>query len=550
MTLGSGAMTNSIAEIGDAACIIAIGTSTTEAHPIIGYQVKKAVRNGAKLIVVNPQEVPLTRFADIHLPLRPGTDVILLMGMARAIIEEGRHDQVYLAERCENFEQFKASLEEYTPEFVSVMTGLPWEDVARAARMYAENKPAAILYCMGITQHTHGTDNVLAISNLALITGNLGCTSGGVNPLRGQNNVQGACDVGCLPDVFTGYQKVVNEEARLKFEQAWGVSLNGKPGLTHTEIFDAAHRGDIKAIYLVGENPVLTEANAAHATEAMEKLEFFVVQDIFLTETAKMADVVLPAVSFAEKNGTFVNTERRVQRVRQVIDPVGEAKQDWWITNAIAKEMGADGFDFHSAEEIFKEIAALTPSYAGITYQKLEKGGVQWPCPSPEHPGTQILHTARFATPSGKGKLMPLEYRPSVDCCDVDFPLILTTERSLYQFHSTMTRYSEGLYEMSGGEQIYINPIDAEALGIADGDMVAVKSRRGKLTVRAKLTRRSQPGVASLSFHFAECPTNLLTSAALDPVAKTPETKVCAVRIEKLSEPAQLEAEEIPVSGE
>lgn len=534
IALGSGAMTNTIAEIGDSACILASGTSTTEAHPIIGYQVKKAVRKGAKLIVANPQEVPLTQFADLHLPLKPGTDVALLMGMAKVIIDEGLHDQKYIEERCENFDKFKESLEVYTPEFVSDITGLPWEDVVKAARMYAENGPASILYCMGITQHTHGTDNVLAVSNLALITGNLGRISGGVNPLRGQNNVQGACDMGSLPNVFTGYQKVDNDEARQKFEKAWGVSLSGKPGLTHTEIFDAAYNGEIKALYLIGENPVLTEANAAHSNEAMDKLEFFVVQDIFLNETAKKADVVLPAASFAEKNGTFVNTERRVQRVRRVIDPVGEAKPDWWIVSAIANEMGHEGFAYNSAEEIFNEMASLTPSYAGINYERLDQGSIQWPCPSEDHPGTPILHTEKFATPSGKAKLAPLEYRPSEDCCDFDFPLILTTERSLYQFHSTMTRYSDGLDELSGGEQILINPADAEKLGIEDGDLVEVKSRRGKLKVKATLSRRSQPGVASLSFHFAECPTNLLTSSALDPVAKTPETKVCAIRIDKV----------------
>jgi formate dehydrogenase (NADP+) alpha subunit len=535
IALGSGAMTNSIAEISSAGCIIADGTSTTEAHPIIGYQVKKAVRNGAKLIVINPQEVPLTQFADLHLPLRPGSDVVLLMGMTRAIIEAGLHDQKYIEERCENFDKFKESLAAYTPEFVSDMTGLDWELVDKAARMYAENGPGSILYCMGITQHSHGTDNVLAISNLALITGNLGNVSGGVNPLRGQNNVQGACDVGSLPNVFTGYQKVDNDEARQKFEKAWGASLSDKPGLTHTEIFDAAYKGEVKVLYLVGENPVLTEANASHAIEAMDKLEFFVVQDIFLNETAKKADVVLPAASFAEKNGTFVNTERRVQRVRKVIEPIGEAKPDWWITSAIANEMGAEGFAYNSAAEIFKELASLTPSYAGISYERLDaEYSIQWPCPTADHPGTPILHREKFATPSGKAKLMPLEYRPSEDCCDFDFPLILTTERSLFQFHSTMTRYSEGLDELSGGEQILINPADAAKLGIADGDMVEVKSRRGKLKVKATLTRRCQQGVASLSFHFAECPTNLLTSAALDPVAKTPETKVCAIRIDKV----------------
>jgi len=527
-------MTNSIAEIGDASSILAIGTSTTDAHPIIGYQVKKAVRKGAKLIVANPQEVALVNFADLHLPLKPGSDVALLMGMARVIIEEGLHDQQYIDERCDNFDQFKASLESYTPEFVSDMTGLPWDDVVRAARIYAGNRPASILYCMGITQHSHGTDNVLAISNLALITGNLGQVSGGVNPLRGQNNVQGACDMGSLPNVFTGYQKVDSDEARQKFETAWGVSLSGKPGLTHTEIFDAAYKGEIKALYLVGENPVLTEANAAHSIEAMDKLDFFVVQDIFLNETAQKADVVLPAASFAEKNGTFVNTERRVQRVRRVIDPVGEAKPDWWILSAIANEMGSEGFAYNSAEEIFNEITSLTPSYAGITYDRLEEGGIQWPCPTADHPGTQVLHTEKFATPTGKGKLIALEYRPSAECCDFDFPLILTTERSLYQFHSTMTRYSEGLDQLSGEEQILISPQDAEKMKLIDGDLVEVKSRRGKIQVRVQVSRRCQPGVASLSFHFAECPTNLLTSSALDPVAKTPETKVCAIRIDKV----------------
>ncbi len=532
--LGSGAMTNTIAEIETSACIMAIGTSTTEAHPIIGYRVKRAVRNGAKLIVANPQEVPLTQFADLHLPLKPGSDVALLMGMARVIIEESLHDQQYIEQRTENFEAFKQSLEAYTPEFVSDMTGLDWDLVVEAARMYAENGPASILYCMGITQHSHGTDNVLAISNLALITGNLGRVSGGVNPLRGQNNVQGACDMGSLPNVFTGYQQVANDEARSKFEMAWGATLSGKPGLTHTEIFDAAYKGDVKAIYLIGENPVLTEANAAHAIEAMDRVEFFIVQDIFLNETAQKADVVLPAASFAEKNGTFVNTERRVQRVRKVVEPVGEAKPDWWITSAIANEMGADGFAYNSAADIFAEITSVTPSYAGISYQRLEEeGSVQWPCPAPDHPGTPILHAEKFATPSGKGKLMPIEYRPSEECCDFDFPLILTTERNLFQFHSTMTRYSEGLDELSGGEYIMINPQDAEKMGISEGDMVEVSSRRGKLQVKARITRRCQPGVASLSFHFAECPTNLLTSAALDPVAKTPETKVCAIKIEK-----------------
>ncbi len=527
-------MTNTIGEIEDASCILAVGTSTTDNHPIIGYQVKKAVRKGAKLIVVNPQEVDLCRFADLYLPIKPGSDVALLMGMARVILEEGLQDQLYIEERCENFAQFKKSLKAFTPEFVEDTTGVPWDDVAQAARLYAQSKPASILYCMGITQHSHGTDNVFAVSNLALITGNLGRTSGGVNPLRGQNNVQGACDMGLLPNVFTGYQRVDDAEARRKFEQAWGCTLNPTPGLTHTEIFDAAYEGKIKAIYLVGENPILTEANASHAREALEKLEFFVVQDIFLTETAQLADVVLPGASFAEKDGTFTNTERRVQRVRQVIPSVGDSKPDWQITCAIAQKMGAKGFDFNSAEEIFKEITTLTPSYAGISYDRLEqKGGLQWPCPTADHPGTAILHAEKFATPSGKGKLMPLKYRPPAEEACGDYPLVLTTDRSIFQYHSTMTRRAPGLDIMNGEAYVRLHPTDAAALGIEDGQEVMVTSRRGKVKVKARLTRRVRPGVASLSFHFAECPTNLLTSPALDPVAKIPETKVCAVRIEK-----------------
>lgn len=503
---------------------------------MIGYQVKKAVRKGAKLIVINPQEVPLTMHADLHLPLIPGTDVALFMGMAKVIIDEGLHDQDFIKDRVDNFDSFKKALDRYTPEYVSDITGLPWEDVQKAARIYAENSPASILYCMGITQHSTGTDNVLAVSNLGLITGNLGQPSAGINPLRGQNNVQGACDMGSLPDVYPGYQQVTNPEVQEKFEKAWGVPLSGKAGLTHTEIFDAAHCGEIKAIYVIGENPVLTEANASHAIEAMENLEFFVAQDIFLNETAQKADVVLPAASFAEKNGTFTNTERRVQRVRRVIDPVGEAKPDWWIISAIANEMGKEGFAYNSAEEIFNEMASLTPSYAGISYERLEEESLQWPCPTKDHPGTQILHVEKFATPTGKAKLTPLEYRPAEDCCDFDFPLILTTERSLYQFHSTMTRYSEGLDLLSGGEKILINPEDAKNMGIEEGDLVEVKSRRGMIKVPASISERSQKGVASLSFHFAEYPTNLLTSGAIDPVAKIPETKVCAIRIDKVEE--------------
>jgi formate dehydrogenase alpha subunit len=534
-SFGNGAMTNSINEVSEAASILAIGTNTTAAHPVIGLQIKKAVEKGAKLIVANPKEIELCRFADIFLQHRPGSDVALLMGMMGVIVDEELFDAAFIKKRCENFPVFKKSLGSFSMDFVERTTGIPREKIAEAARCYATRKPATILYAMGLTQHTHGTDNVLATSNLALLTGNVGKPSTGVNPLRGQNNVQGACDLGALPNVYPGYQKVDNPEVKRKFESAWGCSLPGSPGLTQLEIFDSIHQKKIKALYLVGENPILSEANSRHVEEALRRLEFLLVQDIFLSETAQLADVVLPAASFAEKEGTFTNTERRVQRVRKAIEPLGKAKSDWWITSQIAKRLGGKGFDFSHPREIMDEIASLTPSYQGISYKRLEKGGLQWPCLTPKHPGTPILHTERFATKNGKGKFMPLKYKPSAEVPDDKYPLILTTDRSLFHFHtSTMTRKVEGLDILNGQELLNINPQDANQLGIAEGETVRVSSRRGKIKVKIKVTGICPPGVVSMTFHFAETPTNVLTNSALDPVAKIPETKVCTVRIEKL----------------
>ena len=531
-SFGSAAMTNSIPEIGGAKCILAIGTNTTSGHPIIGLEVKRAVRAGAKLIVANPREIDLCNFATIWLRHRPGSDVALLMGMMRVIVDEGLLDSSFIQERCENFEEFRQSLQAFDLDRVEQLTGVPQDKIAEAARLYAWNKPAAILYAMGITQHSHGTDNAIATANLAMLTGNVGKPSTGVNPLRGQNNVQGACDMGALPNVYPGYQSVADAEIRAKFEKAWGTPLSDSPGLTLTEIIDAAYTGQIKALYLVGENPLLSEPDAHHAEEALERLEFLVVQDIFLSETAQLADIVLPAASFAEKDGTFTNTERRVQRVRKAIEPRGDAKPDWWITCQMAKRMGAKGFDFDDPSQIMDEIAQLTPSYAGISYQRLESGGLQWPCPTKEHPGTPILHAERFAR--GKGRFIPLEYKPPLELPDEEYPLILTTERSLYHFHTgTMTRRVSGLNVLKGEELMEINPEDAQKLGIADGDRVKVASRRGEVEARAKVTEDSPPGVVSMSFHFTETRTNLITNPGLDPVAKIPELKVCAVRVEK-----------------
>ena len=527
-------MTNPIEEIASAATILAIGTNTTETHPVIGLKIKKAIREGAKLIVANPREIDLCRNAAIWLRHRPGTDVALLMGMMRVIVDEGLEDADFIRDRCENVDAFRESLASFDPDRVEQITTVPQEQIARAARLYATKKPATILYAMGITQHSHGTDNVLAIANLAMLTGNVGKPSTGVNPLRGQNNVQGACDMGALPNVYAGYQPVDSAEVRKKFEQAWGTALPSSPGLTLGEIFQAARQGKIKALYLVGENPVLSDPDSGHVKEALRGLEFLVVQDIFLTETARLAQVVLPGASFAEKDGSFTNTERRVQRVRKAIDPVGNARPDWWITCQLGLRMKGGGFDFDHPSQVMEEIARLTPGYAGITYTRLESGGLQWPCPDENHPGSPILHTERFSR--GKGRFTPIAYKPPAELPDAEYPLLLTTARNLYQYHTgTMTRKVEGLERLSRGERVEICPEDAEALGVKDGEKVKLISRRGEITATVKVSPASPAGVVCTSFHFAESPANVITNPAVDPVSKIPELKVCAVRVEKMA---------------
>ncbi len=534
-TFGSGAMTNSIDEFLHTKTVFSIGSNTTAAHPIIALHIKQAKRNGAKIIVANPKQIDLCHHADLFLQQYPGTDVALLFGMIRVIVDEKLYDKKFISERCENFEAFITTLEDFSLESVEKITGVPQSLIAEAARMYATNGPSSIVYAMGITQHTHGTDNVLAISNLALLTGNIGKESAGVNPLRGQNNVQGACDMGALPDVYPGYQKVNIPANQQKFEAAWGVKLDDKFGITHTEIITEIEHGNIKALYQVGENPVISEADANHVKKALSKLDFFVVQDIFMTETAQFAHVILPAASFAEKDGTFTNTERRVQRVRKAIEPISESKTDWWITCQIAKRMGAQGFDFSNAEEIWKEASGLVTNYAGITYDRIDKVGLQWPCPTLEHEGTKFLHKEKFATPSGKAKFIPLTYKISTELPDKEYPLLLTTDRSLFHYHtSTMTRKVAGLRILDEEELLKINPADAKAFDVKDGDMVKVKSRRGEVEVKVKVSNICQRGVVSMTFHFFESPTNELTICAVDPIAKIPETKVCAVKIEKM----------------
>ncbi|MBU1486942.1 formate dehydrogenase subunit alpha [bacterium] len=526
---GSGAMTNSIDEIAKADCILVTGSNTTENHPVIALKIKEAVSCGAKLLLFDPRSIELADYAYLHLRQRPGTDVAWLNGLMNIIIEEDLHDKEFIEKRCENFEALAKTVAKYTPERVESITGIPADKLREAAKIYAAAKASSIIYSMGITQHTHGTDNVLSCANLSLLTGNVGKPSSGVNPLRGQNNVQGACDMGALPNVYPGYQKVTDEAARAKFEKAWGVKLPANPGLTLTEMMS----DKIKALYIMGENPLVSDPDTNHVRKAIQSLDVLVCQDIFLTETAALADVVLPSTSFAEKEGTFTNTERRVQMVRVAIPPVGESREDWRIIADISRRMGYE-MSCSTPGEIMEEIAGLTPIYGGISYLRLEKeGGLQWPCPTSNHPGTPYLHQDKFTR--GKGLFSPVEFRQPDELPDKEYPYTLTTGRMLYHFHTgSMSRRSKGLDEMVKEAYMEISPADATNLSIENGEPVNVRSRRGQIDIKAKVTDIPPKGVVFIPFHFAEAAANVLTNPALDPVAKIPELKVCAVRIEKI----------------
>lgn len=525
-------MTNSIQEIADADFILAVGTNTFDAHPIVGIQVKKAVRKGATLAVVDPRRTDVAKLSTYHLRLQSGTDIALLNGIAQVIIEEGLLNKEFIAERTEDFEILKETVAGYTPAYVAEVTGVPADTIREVARGYAQAKNATILYTMGLTQHVCGAHNVLAIANLTLLTGQIGKLSSGVNPLRGQNNVQGACDMGALPNVFSGYQPVNVEANRAKFAKAWQVEeLPDQPGLTVGEIIDEAGKG-IKGIYIMGENPVLSDPDANHVVRALEELEFLVVQDIFLTETAQLADVVLPGASFAEKDGTFSNTERRVQRVRQAIEPVGNNKPDWEIICLVAEAMGYP-MSYGSPEDIMHEIAAVTPAYAGISFARLEESSLQWPCPTPEHPGTKFLHAGKFSR--GLGKFHAVEHIPPDELPDLEYPLVLSTGRRRYHYHTgTMTQRTGTMEVFYPAEYLEINGFDAEKLGIGDGDRVRVTSRRGQVEIAARVTNTVTPGMVFTSFQYPDVPINKLTNPARDPVSKIPEYKVCAVKLEKV----------------
>ncbi|OGC12391.1 formate dehydrogenase subunit alpha [candidate division WOR-1 bacterium RIFOXYA12_FULL_52_29] len=535
LALGAGAATNSLEDIFDSDVMFIIGSNTTETHPVIGKFIKENQKNGAKIIVCDPRYVDIAKAADLYLPHTPGTDVALLNGIMRQILEHKLEQGDFIAAHTEGFEELKKLLADYDLEKVSQITGVEPELIKRAALLYGGAKSAMIFYTMGITQHTTGVDNVLSIANLALITGNLGKRGAGIMALRGQANVQGSCDMGALPNVYPGYQKVDDPAVKEKFEKAWGARLSAKAGLTVTEFSTQAKEGKLKAVYSMGENPLMTEADVKHVREGFEKLEFFATQDIFLSETAEIADVVFPAAAAYEKDGTFTNTERRVQLLRPAKDKPQGTKYDWEIVCELAKVFGYS-MNYSGPAEIMDEIAKVTPSMGGISFKRLAGDGLQWPCPTTDHPGTVILHEGgSFKRPNGKGKFHAVVYKPANELTDKEYPFILTSGRILFHYHSgNETRRVKAIDKFVPRNYVEINPEDATRLGIGDKDMVKVSTRRGSIEVEARISDRPKRGLVFISFHFREANVNLLTNPALDPISKIPEYKVAACGLEKI----------------
>jgi formate dehydrogenase alpha subunit len=528
---GSGAMTNSIEELAGADCILITGSNVSETHPVTATYIRNAVRRGAQLIIIDPRKIDLVPDASLWLRQNPGSDVAWINGLLHVIIEEGLADTDFIAERTENFEEMRKTVAAYTPERVEEISGIPEEELRRAARIYATSGRSAIVYAMGITQHVTGTDNVLSLANLAMAAGQIGRESTGVNPLRGQNNVQGACDLGALPNVYPGYQKVTDEKARAKFAEAWDADdLSPEPGRTVVEIMNTAAEGEIKGLYIMGENPMLSDPNISHVEEALEALDFLVVQDLFISETARYADVVLPAASFAEKEGTYTNSGRSILRVRKAVEAPGQARPDWEIVSELANKMGYR-FDYRSAEQIMDEIAALSPAYGGISYRRLEHEELHWPCPDKSHPGTRFLHAGTFKR--GRGRFHPVDYIPPSEMPDAEYPFILSTGRMLYHYHTaTLSRRSGPLNSYARDAYAELSRSDLQRLGLGDGDRIRVTTRRGQIEVPAKESPRVADGNIFIPFHFAESPANMLTNDVLDPASKIPELKVAACRVE------------------
>jgi formate dehydrogenase alpha subunit len=540
MALGSSAMSNTAAEVIHNDVFIVTGSNTTENHPIVAIQMKQAVEKyGAKLIVVDPRRIELVNYATIWLPEKPGSDVAIYSAMAHVILKENLYNKQFVKERTENFEAFAASMEKFTPEYAETISGVDRELIVQAARLYGGAKNAAIYWALGIPEHTHGTANALSLINLALLTGQIGRQGTGLNPLRGQNNVQGASDAGAMPWHYPGYQRVDSEEAAVKFEKAWNIKsggLNRTLGLTTTEIMSAVGPNGVRALYIMGENPMMSEPDLNHTRHKMEQLEFLVAQDIFINESGSFADVFLPATSWAEKDGTFTNTDRRVQRVRQAIHPLGQSRPDWQIICEMAKRLenklslkDSSFWDYTDPSQVIEEMGRVVPEYAGVKYSRLDGAGLQTPVWDDQHPGTPFLFSEKF--PRGKGKFHPLDYNPIAEMPDEDYPLILTTGRVLEHWHGgTLTRHS-WLDDLYPEALIEINPADATHLGLSDKDAVRVTSRRGSIVLRCKVTQKATPGVVFIPFHFAEAAANILTTSAMDPDAKIPEYKACAVRV-------------------
>lgn len=525
-------MTNSIDELEEISVALIIGSNTTEAHPVIAAHLKRAAMKGAQLVVADPRYTGIARFASLYLPLKVGTDVALLNGIMHVIIQEGLEDTRFIQDCTEDYENLKATVMNYQPSWVAQITGLPEQDIVKAARMLASARPASLIYTLGITEHACGVDNVLSCANLQMLLGNTGSMCGGVNPLRGQNNVQGACDMGALPNVFCGYQKVMDEAVRKKFEQFWDIEhLPERVGLTIPKMLDSLKDGSVKALYFIGENLLLSEPNMAHTKACLDNAEFLVTQDIFVTETARLCHVVFPAASWAEEDGTFTNSERRVNRVRKAIEPPGQAKPDWWIISALAEAMGSRWAN-RSAKEIWdNEISILSPQLKGIKYYRIEGDGLQWPVLNEEHMGTCYLHKGGCFT-RGRGKFHGIQWLPPVEVPDSEYPFTLTTGRRLYHYHTrTQTGRSEGLEKILPEEFLEINPKDAEILEIRDSQKIKIASRRGELVVTARVTEKVQPGLVFMAFHFAEANANVLTNNVFDPVSDTAEYKACAVKI-------------------
>ncbi|PRP95876.1 Formate dehydrogenase H [Enhygromyxa salina] len=535
---GAGAMTNSITEIREAELLFVIGSNTTEAHPIIAMEMKRAVRRGAKLIVADPRAIWLSDIADWHMQLKPGTDVALLNAMTHVIISEGLVDEDFIAKHTDGFESVVEATRETTPEWAETITSVPAETIREAARAYATTRKAGIYYTLGVTEHTHGTDNVYCLANLVLMTGHLGVRSAGMNPLRGQNNVQGANDAGASPVFYPGYQRVSDPAARAKFEQAWGVELSPDDGMNLNVMMKAMMRGEVKGMYVMGEDIVLSEPNASNIEQGLNNIEFLVVQDIFVNETIRFADVVLPAACFAEKDGVFTNSDRRVQRVRKAVDAPGQARPDWEILCDVARACGYPMPHYKDAGEVYAEFSGLCGQFAGISHERIdEQGGLQWPCPDAEHPGTVTLHGD--GPIKGHAPFQATVYRPSKELPDDEYPLLLSTGRTLYHYNAaTQTRRSSGAVARQPENFIEMHRKDARKRGLADGQRVRVVSRRGAVLARVNISPRMRFGCVWMPLHFGDANTNYLTNDAGDPVTQTAEYKVCAVRVETVDDEA------------